>query len=71
MNINNILNIIQIILGILIVIFVLLQQQDTGFYSQGTNMPRTRRGTEKLLYNMTIIVGILFILISIANFLVA
>lgn len=70
MDITPILNVLQVLSGLLIIALVLLQRQDTGFYSSSTNINRTRRGLEKVTYNLTIFTGVMFTLISIANFLV-
>ncbi len=69
MNIDVILNVLQVIFAAVIVVLVLMQQQDSGFYANVTNIHRTRRGPEKLIYNLTILFGTLFVLISIVNFL--
>ena len=67
MQIENILMIIQIIVSIALIGLVLIQQQDSGFYSSTTNINRSRRGTEKVVYNLTIFVGLLFVVLSIIN----
>lgn len=68
MNISIILNTLQLILGVLLIALVLLQQQESGFYADSQNIKYSRRGSEKLIYNLTIIVGVLFIISSLANF---
>lgn len=65
---KEILSIVQIVLGILLVALVLLQAKGTGlgsafggeiaFYS-------TKRGVERLLFFLTIIVSFLFLTISV------
>lgn len=67
MQIENILMIIQILVSIALIGLVLIQQQDSGFYSSTTNINRSRRGTEKVVYNLTIFVGLLFVVLSIIN----
>lgn len=61
---------LQAFLGLAIIGLVLIQRQDTGFYSSGSNINRSRRGIEKFTYNTTIVVVILFITVSIANFII-
>jgi preprotein translocase subunit SecG len=64
---NTVLPFIQIVLAILLVGGVLLQQTGAGLggafggdnFSSGFH---TRRGAEKLLFNATIVVAILFVL---------
>lgn len=70
MDIKLILNIIQLITSFGIVAFVIVQQQESGLYSNTSNINRTRRGMEKLIYNLTIIFGIVFIGSSLASILI-
>ncbi len=67
---DTILLALQIISAIGIIGLVLLQQQDTGFYSSNSNINRTRRGIEKVTYNMTIAMIIVFVASSILNFVI-
>ena len=64
----NILQIIQLISAILLIIVVLLQQQGAGlgagFGGGGGGVQTTRRGPEKVLYNATIVISILFFAVS-------
>lgn len=63
---------IQIILAILIIVFVLLQKSDSsvgGSFGGGDNWNaayHTRRGFEKILFNSTIILGVLFAISALA-----
>jgi len=61
---KNTFYIIQIILSILLIISVLMQQRGTGlggiFGGEG-NVYRSRRGVEKFLFYVTIILAILFV----------
>jgi len=73
MNTNLILNISQFILAILLMTSVLLQARGTGLgaaFGGGGNMYRTKRGAEKKLFQLTIILAILFFGVSLANVLV-
>ncbi len=70
MLIDTILSSIQVLAGLAIIGLVLLQQQDTGFYSSTSNINRSRRGVEKFTYNLTFVVVIIFVVASIANFLI-
>ena len=62
----RILPYIQIILSAILIAVVLLQQSDAslggafGGGDDGAGIQHTRRGAEKVLFNTTIIVGILF-----------
>jgi len=64
----------QIILAVLLVVLVVLQTQSSGagsMFGSDTSVYRTRRGLEKTLYQATIGVSIVFIVISIFSVLVA
>ena len=73
MNIRLILNISQIIVSIILITAVLLQQRGTGlsatFGGEG-NIYRTKRGIEKALFILTIVLAIIFFAIAIANILI-
>jgi preprotein translocase subunit SecG len=61
---------IQIILGLAVILFILLQVRGAGLGSifggsSAGSVFKTRRGVEKLIFNMTIVFVILFALISI------
>jgi preprotein translocase subunit SecG len=66
-NLSNLLPYIQIVLSILVMIIVLIQQSDAGlgsaFGGGGDDMAgaHTKRGAEKILFNLTIVLGILFV----------
>jgi len=61
---SNTFKIIQIILAIILVIFILLQQRGSGlgmaFGGGDGNVYRSRRGIEKIIFYMTIIIAALF-----------
>ena len=62
---KNYLNVIQIIVSAVLVLVILLQVRGSGFGELGTqSVFRTRRGVEKTLYQMTIVLSIVFIAIS-------
>lgn len=63
----------QIILAILLVVLVVLQTQSSGagsMFGTDTSVYRTRRGLEKTLYQATIGVSIVFIIVSILSVLI-
>lgn len=65
---NNFVTIFQMVLGVLLIGLILLQTKGTGLGSAfGGDMGfyRTKRGFEKLLFNTTIVVVVLFIVTSI------
>jgi preprotein translocase subunit SecG len=66
------IQIIQIILSIAIIIFVLLQVRGAGLGSafggsSAGSVFKTRRGVERLVFNTTIVLIVLFALISILS----
>ena len=66
---NNTWLIIQSILSVLIVVSILLQSQGSGLGSAwggGGETYHTKRGVEKVLFNLTILFIALFAIISIA-----
>jgi protein translocase SecG subunit len=69
MDITLILKLLQVLVSLFIIALVMLQQQNSGFYSSTSNINRSRRGPEKLVYNLTIISGIVFVIITTANIL--
>lgn len=62
------INLIQIILGILLVLVILIQQKGSGIgtaFGGDLSFYRTKRGAEKFLFWATIVLASLFILASI------
>ena len=65
---NPALNIVQIVLSVAIVLTILLQVKGGGLggiFGQADSVYRTRRGVEKTLFQLTIALVILFVIISI------
>lgn len=65
---NQILPLIQILLGIFLSVLIILQSKGTGLGSTfGGDMGfyGTKRGAEKMLFILTIIVAILFLIASV------
>ena len=62
---------VQIILAITITVLVLIQAKDAGmgnvFGGGDMGVARTRRGVEKTLFNATIVIGTLFLLLSLVT----
>ncbi|MCJ7491713.1 MAG: preprotein translocase subunit SecG [Dehalococcoidia bacterium] len=59
------LNVIQIIVSAVLVVVILLQVRGSGFGELGTqSVFRTRRGVEKTLFQATIVLAVVFILVS-------
>ncbi len=67
---NQVINIIQIILALALIGLIILQSKGTGLGSTfGGDMGfyGTKRGAEKMLFILTIVVATLFLLSSIAG----
>lgn len=66
----SILTIIQIIVTAFLIVFILLQQRGTALgsaFGGGGEFYSARRGLQKKIYLVTIILGITFIVLSILN----
>ncbi len=61
------LNIIQIIISVTLMVIILIQAKGEGLggvFGGGTGVARTRRGLERTLFNATIVLSAIFLLIS-------
>lgn len=70
----TLLNIFQIVLGILLVVTILMQQKGTGLgaaFGGGGNVYHTKRGAEKVLHTATIIFAVIFFGLLVANIFIA
>lgn len=68
-----IISLIQIILGALLIVVIIIQQKGTGLgstFGGELSFYRTKRGAEKLLFYVTIVLALLFILSSIVGLIV-
>ena len=67
------LAIAQLVIGVVLIILVLLQQRGGGIGVLGgasSQFYGTRRGLEKTIFIFTVVLGILFIALSIISFLI-
>lgn len=67
---QTLLNVIQIALAILLVIVILLQQRGSGMGAAmggDSSVYRSKRGPDKILFQATIVISILFLAAVIAN----
>ena len=56
--------------SLVLIALIMMQTRGTGFaasYSPDTSIFRTRRGVEATLFQLTITVGVMFVVISIAS----
>ncbi|MEA3398575.1 MAG: preprotein translocase subunit SecG [Patescibacteria group bacterium] len=66
----KILNIIQIIIAIALMLVILLQNKGSGLsgiFGGGGDIFQTKRGMEKKLFYATIVISILFFVVSLAT----
>lgn len=64
------LNVAQIVLSIALILAILLQVRGGGLggiFGQADTVFRTRRGVEKTLFQLTIVLVVLFIIVSIVS----
>lgn len=62
------LNIVQILISVILICVVLLQTRGSGFsstFSSDSSIYRTRRGVERTLFNATIVLAALFVIVSV------
>lgn len=65
---SNYLSIAQIVLSVALVLAILLQVKGGGLggiFGQADSVYRTRRGVEKTLFQLTIVLSVIFIIVSI------
>lgn len=68
------LNIAEIIISIVLIVAIIAQSRGSGMATNSqdqTTVFRTRRGVEKTLFQFTLVLSAAFILVSIANGLIA
>ncbi len=69
----KILAIVQLILSVLLMIVILLQQKGGGLgaaFGGSSNIYSTKRGVDKILFNATVVISVLFLLLSVISLLV-
>lgn len=65
---NTYLSIAQIVLSVVLVLAIMLQVKGGGLggiFGQADSVYRTRRGIERTLFQLTIVLAVIFIIISI------
>ncbi len=68
------LNVVQIIISIVLTFVILLQSRGSGFsatFTSDSSIYRTRRGVERTLFNFTVGLAIVFVLVSLGSVLVS
>lgn len=67
------ISLIQILLAIILILVIIIQQKGTGLgstFGGDLSFYRTKRGAEKMIFNLTIILAFLFIALSIIGLIV-
>ncbi len=71
MSLQTAFNIAQILISIVLIVVLTLQAKGSGFGSalggQTSSVFRTRRGVEKTLFNLTIVLVVVFLTISLLS----
>lgn len=63
------LNVVQILISVVLSLLILMQvrEQSAGLMGGAQTTFRTRRGVEKLLFQFTIVLAVLFIIVSLLS----
>jgi len=65
MQFKDYLSIVQIIISLTLILIVLVQARgEAGFGTGASSIVRTRRGVEKTIFQLTIILVVIFLLVS-------
>ena len=67
------LYLVQILISVTLIFVILLQTRGSGFsatFASDSSIYRSRRGVEKALFNFTIALAVVFVLVSIVSVLV-
>lgn len=71
MNLELALNVVQSVLAVVLVLAILLQTKGSSFTGifggESTSVYRTRRGFEKRLFQMTIVLSVVFFIVALIN----
>lgn len=67
---HNLLLIVQIAVSVCLIVLILIQAKGIGLgrsFGGGGEFYKSRRGVEKVIFNSTVILGIIFLVSSILN----
>lgn len=67
-------NIVEIIISLVLILVLLVQSRGAGFdgtFNSDSSVFRTRRGVEKTLFQLTIVLAVVFVIVSVLSVVVA
>jgi preprotein translocase subunit SecG len=67
------LNVVQIVISVALILAILVQVRGGGLggiFGQADSVYRSRRGVEKTLYRLTIVLVVLFVAVSLATLMI-
>lgn len=73
MNPHQIINIIQLVISVLLILSILLQSRGAGLsgtFGGDSAVYTTRRGPEKMLYWITVVLALIFVGLAIASLII-
>ncbi len=71
---STIITIVQLVIGVLLMVAILLQQKSAGIgaaFGGASGVYTSRRGIDRVLYNITIALSILFFALALVNLILA
>ncbi len=69
-DLSTYLYIVQLLVAIVLIVVVLIQSKGAGFngtFSNDSSVFRTRRGVEKTLFNFTLVLAVVFVVLAITS----
>jgi len=73
MNLHQIINVVQLVVSVLLILSVLLQSRGAGLsgtFGGDSAVYTTRRGPEKMLYWLTLLLALIFVGLAIASLII-
>ena len=70
---KNIINIFQLVISIFLIVLILMQAKGVGLgraWGGGSEFYKSRRGVEKIIFRLTIVIAALFLISSVFNVLI-
>ncbi|OGG20084.1 preprotein translocase subunit SecG [Candidatus Gottesmanbacteria bacterium RIFCSPHIGHO2_02_FULL_40_13] len=70
---KNIINIFQLLISIFLIVLILMQAKGVGLgraWGGGSEFYKSRRGVEKIIFRLTIVIAALFLISSVFNVLI-